>query len=464
MDGTSLGQRVFLALYGGTLPKLGLTVERELESLYAGSPPQSQRGASDERPLFVRELRCREIEDVTSIRVKMVDGNLVPDYRGSDRVCASAKLIHKWDSADWQIPSPIYYFAGAMDPATFLDQQTYHFHGQHSAPKYFIYIPEAGHATESKVLGDCYAKLWDAIAAAASPANALSGCRWFFEHHAKPLVERDEEPLAKRELRDAAIHLALPYVDPAGAEGKANAIVLGFFTPSAKQTIGLGATKAGGFKAPDGRTIFEIQSVTKTFTGLVLADEIGCGMVRLSDKPGGRPYTYLDLATHYSGLPLRPDRRTPVKNYTAEQLFSFLDRVTLLSQPGAEFHYSNVGMAYLGLLESNIAGKPYEELVTERVTAPLGMLDTRVTLNEEQKARAAQGYVNGEEVPLMDFGEGMVAAGGLRSDRGRFAHLSRSGQRREGNAARQGLHAGGRTGTGAYNTQGRYDGPRFRSP
>ena len=105
--------------------------------------------------------------------------------------------------------------------------------------------------------------------------------------------------------------------------------------------------------------MFEIGSVTKVFTTLLLQDMLERGEMRLGDPVakflpasvkvpvrGGREITLLDLATHTSGLPRLPDNLTPkadenpYADYTAEQLYAFpaLD-YTLTRDIGAKYEY-----------------------------------------------------------------------------------------------------------------------------
>ncbi len=97
---------------------------------------------------------------------------------------------------------------------------------------------------------------------------------------------------------------------------------------------------------------------------------------------GGKQITFIDLATHTSGLPLRPTNlasQTALNKYagyTVEQLYQGLATFELPRDPGAAFEYSNWGFGLLGNALGHCAGKSYEALLAERVTRPLGMRDT----------------------------------------------------------------------------------------
>ena len=184
----------------------------------------------------------------------------------------------------------------------------------------------------------------------------------------------------------------------------------------------------------DANTVFEIGSITKVFTGALLANMVARGEVRLDDpiakylpktvrvpSRNGKQITLLDLATQTSGLPrlpgnLRPaDQTNPYADYTVAQLYQFLSGYTLPRDIGAQYEYSNLGVGLLGHVLSLRAGKSYGELLKERILDPLGMNDTRIELTPSMKTRMAQGFSNdGGPMPLWDLPT-LAGAGALRS-------------------------------------------------
>ena len=188
-------------------------------------------------------------------------------------------------------------------------------------------------------------------------------------------------------------------------------------------------------KNVDENTVFEIGSVTKVFTGTLLAEAVRRGEVKLDDpiskylpktvktpKRDGMEITLLDLATHTSGLPRLPanfapkNNQNPYADYTVEQMYDFLSKFEL-ARGGApsKYEYSNFGMGLLGHILSVSAKMSFEDLVRTRILQPLKMNDTTITLSTAQKARAAQGFdENGEESSLWDFPT-LAGAGALRS-------------------------------------------------
>jgi CubicO group peptidase (beta-lactamase class C family) len=196
----------------------------------------------------------------------------------------------------------------------------------------------------------------------------------------------------------------------------------------------------GGFGEAGPRTIFQIGSVTKVFTALLLADMAERGEVNLSDPaasylPGpprngparnGPPRNgpaLADLATHTSGLPrlppglLRSARlhpRDPYARYPPARLVRDAGRALCAGSPGNPYAYSNFGFGLLGYLLGQAAGTPYEALVTTRICDPLGLPDTTFEVPGSSQARKAQGYQRGRPVPDWRLGA-LAGAGGLYS-------------------------------------------------
>lgn len=225
--------------------------------------------------------------------------------------------------------------------------------------------------------------------------------------------------------------LVAPHLDPAGKTG-AIGIVAAVIGPGVRLAAGYGATELGG-PTPTPDTIFELGSLTKVFTGLLLARALDHGVVALADPldplfPLGAPrfqgqsITLLDLATHSSGLPKMPnnthsaDPRNPAAGYTAQDLGEFMASWTLQAAPGTTMMYSNLGVGTLGYFLVEKAGAAsYEELVRRDVAEPLGMIDTRIVVPAADQARVARGYRLGVPAPANEIGEPLAGGGALRS-------------------------------------------------
>lgn len=190
----------------------------------------------------------------------------------------------------------------------------------------------------------------------------------------------------------------------------------------------------------DAATLYEIGSITKVFTALLLADMAAKGDVRLDDPVskylpaatladhGNRPITLRDLASHYSGLPRLPanlsfkDMADPYADYDESQLLAFLKGWTPSRAPGAMFEYSNFGAGLLGYALGRAAGKPYQQLVEERILKPLGMTATRFAIATGEAAPHG-----GDDKPVKPWHlASLVSAGGLRSTAGDMAKFAQA--------------------------------------
>ncbi|QEG20695.1 serine hydrolase [Mariniblastus fucicola] len=240
-----------------------------------------------------------------------------------------------------------------------------------------------------------------------------------------------QEDDAKVENRILA--LAQAYVD---AE-VVNSVAIGVIDGDASFTIGAGQLSKDDPQAPNGDTVYEIGSISKVFTGILLADAIERGLVTadqaagdllpegvtmpVSKKNPDRQITLMQLSTHVSGLPRLPNNlegvnsANPYVDYTAEKLFEFLDSHELSRKPGIAEEYSNLGTGLLGELLSQQQKTGYEDLLKKRISGPLGMTSTSLALNEDQRKRMAPPHsASGQPSSTWEF-DALAGAGGIRS-------------------------------------------------
>lgn len=180
-------------------------------------------------------------------------------------------------------------------------------------------------------------------------------------------------------------------------------------------------------------SLFEIGSISKTFTGLILAQMVEQHKLRLHDpvreflpagtvaKPNGEEITLLDLATQHSGLPRMPDNfhpgnpQDPYVDYHAANLYEFIAKHGVQKPANTSFGYSNLGLGLLGQALANRANTPYPELLRLQVTQPLGMIDTVVKLSPSQERRFATGH-NAQHEPAHAWAlDALAGAGAIRS-------------------------------------------------
>ena len=172
---------------------------------------------------------------------------------------------------------------------------------------------------------------------------------------------------------------------------------------------GYGETSPQSGIKPDANGLVRLCSISKVFAAEMLMQMANEGRLKLSDPlqkfappativprgPSGTPITLLDLATHTSGL------RREVSSYPINTphftfpdhafRWKWLPRQRLISTPGTAALYSNVGFDLLGDALATAAGKPYAELLNERIVRPLGLGDTTLSPSNEQCARLLVG-------------------------------------------------------------------------
>jgi len=215
--------------------------------------------------------------------------------------------------------------------------------------------------------------------------------------------------------------------------GWAPSIVVGVVDSSGARYFAYGRTAVGGGAPADQRTVYEIGSITKVFTALVLADMAVRGEVALDDPvqrylpdsvrvPGtdSQPITLRLLSAQRSGLPRMPanfaprDSADPYADYDAARLYAFLNGYTLTRAPGAAYEYSNLGVGLLGFALARRAGTSYEEMVRRRILGPLGMTGTMIALTDSARARLAQGSTDTGPAAGWNL-DALAGAGALRS-------------------------------------------------
>ncbi|HEV7219132.1 MAG TPA: serine hydrolase domain-containing protein [Terriglobales bacterium] len=193
-------------------------------------------------------------------------------------------------------------------------------------------------------------------------------------------------------------------------------------------TYNYGTVEKEEKRLPRADTLYQIASVTKTFTGTLLAQAVIEKKVKFDDDvreyldgdyPNlefqGHPVRLGYLVNHNSGLPFNlpdiPENRPPfppvssatrkmLDKYTRNAFLADLHTVELKAVPGEKFSYSNSAAVLLSIVLERVYRMPYEELVERKIAKPLGMKNTTISVNRSQKRRLARGYdENGKEVP-----------------------------------------------------------------
>ncbi|OPZ08809.1 MAG: Beta-lactamase [candidate division BRC1 bacterium ADurb.BinA292] len=199
---------------------------------------------------------------------------------------------------------------------------------------------------------------------------------------------------------------------PLVRDGDVAGLIAGVTVDDQRTIQAWGEARLGGH-VPDAETLFEIGSITKTFTGALLARMAGIGEVGLDDpvqlyldglttapQVGPEPIRLWHLATHTSGLPRIMNHTAgqalfgdnPYANITPAMIYEWLGEVRLKAPPGETSEYSNMGMGLLGHVLALRAGTGYETLLRERILWPLRMQQTVIALDAAQSERLAPGY------------------------------------------------------------------------
>lgn len=236
---------------------------------------------------------------------------------------------------------------------------------------------------------------------------------------------------------------ALPQVSAAEMQGVLSkdfqqSLTSGTLAPGTGIGMTIGVLRDGerrifSFGAAKTDSVYEIGSITKTFTGLMLAQMIEQQQVTADQpvrtllpantvpKPEGAEVTLLDLVTQHSGLPRMPTNFTPghptnpYLDYTPELLYAYLAKQGLARPADAPGVYSNLGFGLLGQALENRANIDYAQLLNQLVTAPLCLTDTVVQLDEPRKARFIPGHTSDKKPATPWEFDALAGAGAIRS-------------------------------------------------
>ncbi|MBN1271538.1 MAG: serine hydrolase [Candidatus Aminicenantes bacterium] len=216
--------------------------------------------------------------------------------------------------------------------------------------------------------------------------------------------------------------------------GSSVGIVVGVINAEGKREYFSHGSKTMNEYIPvDENSVYEIGSISKAFTSILLADMALNNEVNLDDpaekylpsdvkipSKNDKKITLEHLATHTSALPRMPSNfrpsnpANPYTDYTVENMYDFLSKCKLMRDIGEKYEYSNLGAGLLGHILSLRAQKTYEQLLIERICNVLGMDSTRTTLTEDLKQRLAKGHNSRSEVPNWDLPT-LAGAGEIKS-------------------------------------------------
>jgi len=195
-------------------------------------------------------------------------------------------------------------------------------------------------------------------------------------------------------------------------------MVVGVYKDGRTFVKGYGVINKKSSQRPDAETVFQIGSVSKVLTALLLQRLCDEGVVSLDAtlgeligesmalSPSVRSVTLRQLVTHTSGFPSIPKSLDNKVKEIAGDDDLMLDPYSYLGpryvfdylasaeekREGGRFEYSNYGMGLLAHVVEVVTGEDYESMVRDKVLLPLGMHHTAITLSPELKEKLAQGY------------------------------------------------------------------------
>ena len=228
-------------------------------------------------------------------------------------------------------------------------------------------------------------------------------------------------------------------------KSKIPGISVGLINGEEVKTFNYGEIKKGSKIEPTSDTLYEIGSMTKTFTAILATKLQEEGTLSL-DEPitkylpefAGTDFdknkiTLYHLITHTSGIveiPLRNYPRNlfatifrtnkgkifpPRYSYDTSAFFTEVSQIKLKNNPGVTFRYSNTGVGLVGKILERITNSTYEKLIKEKICNMLEMNDTGITISETQKERLAMGYLyTGKEAEPINI-PAIASAGSMYS-------------------------------------------------
>jgi len=257
----------------------------------------------------------------------------------------------------------------------------------------------------------------------------------FQPYEAEKPAKKEPIPTSNRmssTLDSLVDRFAHPYI----SQGPTVGLSIGVLVGNDVFYYGYGETDRNNAKLPDENSIYEIGSISKTFTATLLANAVNQGKVKLSDPANmylpdsarklaynDVPITLQSLSNHSSGIPRMPDNMNafldpptnPYVNYDDKRLFGYYANFKPSRKVGDQYEYSNLAVGTLGVILEKVNHEPYEKMLVEKICGPLGMNDTREFIRPGDSARVARGYSeNGNYNGPWDF-KSFAAAGGIRS-------------------------------------------------
>ncbi len=164
-----------------------------------------------------------------------------------------------------------------------------------------------------------------------------------------------------------------------------------------------GVTSVDSNQAMTTDTLFDLASLTKSFTALAVLLLEDQGLIDIDEPlqkylpdfqiadPRGAEITVRQLLNQTSGIPGTLSEIL-IFNDSYEEMLASLDNLRLNNEPGTVFEYADLNYCLLGALIEKVSGMTYEEYMDINVFTPLGMNHTTVDPDEAQQMGKADGH------------------------------------------------------------------------
>lgn len=256
-----------------------------------------------------------------------------------------------------------------------------------------------------------------------------------FQPFEEKVIEKKEPVISKVEVQNPLDFfidsVARTYIQKENTQS----LAIGVIHRNKVSTFFYGETEKNNDTLPTATTLYELGSITKTFTATLLADLVEKNIISLDDSiskflpdsvksnPDIQKITFKSLANHTSGLPRMAlnwntgskfVESDPYAHYDQTELFSFLKNFKATKEVGEEYEYSNIGYGLLGELITIITKKTYAQNIEEVITKPLQMINTVEKVNSKEQQLVKVYNAKGDTVPAWNF-ISLAATGSLKS-------------------------------------------------
>lgn len=210
-----------------------------------------------------------------------------------------------------------------------------------------------------------------------------------------------KKSIQDKSTEEIVAHFANEFLD----DDRIHSVSIALYNNGKEFTYHYGEQNPNKKNPPTDITLYELASVTKTFTGTMVAKAVLDGKLALDDdirdylpqeypnfEYNEKKITIKDLVTHTGGFP-----NFPPSMENKSEFWKGLHEIELDIEPGTEFNYSNTAPEITAYILEKVYGRPYQNLVKEFIFKPSHMSSTRFVLNARDRELLIQGYNEDKE-------------------------------------------------------------------